>query len=264
MSSQLEVLVSECTDLVNAGQFAEALVKADAALAIDPNSPGAALAKAVCLSQLGNSSEASAAFDHAIKVGPGDAKTRFNAAVHEFNLGNVDVARSLAQQALELDSRHEGAKNLLQRIPAPAGQAASYPRDLGMHEEMQSEGIPFIRNLGSKWVTIGWTLVAIGVVSLVYTIITLLPHVSEISAAVKSQDQAKMNALVTSLANPFLQVFAYAHIGTILMWVILDLIHRRGNMMWLIAHIPCTCCCGAFCGLPFLSLPIYILFGRKS
>jgi tetratricopeptide (TPR) repeat protein len=261
MSSQLEVLVSESTDLVNSGQFAEALTKADAALSIDPDSAAASLARAVCLSQLGNSSEASMAFDRAISLAPGDAKARFNAAVHEYNLGNLEVARSLASQAVDLDANHEGAKGLLQRIPAPS-QQASYPRDFEMAADVEPAGLPFITKMGKGWIALGWTLVGIGVLSLIYTIITVMPRVSEITAAFKSQDQAKMNAIALSLTNPFLQVFGYAHIGAILLWVILDLIHRRGNMIWLIAHIPCTCC-GAFCGLPFLSLPIYILFGRK-
>lgn len=260
MSSQLEVLVSECTDLVNAGQFAEALVKADAALAIDPNSPGAALAKAVCLSQLGNSSEASAAFDHAIKVGPGDAKTRFNAAVHEFNSGNVDVARSLAQQALELDSRHEGAKNLLQRIPAPAGQAASYPRDQMMADDVQHAGLPFITKLGSTWVILGWIL---AVAALAFFILDLGPALEGFRTAMAAQgDPEKIKQMQADLQAKQNMVLSVMGLGVrilTVLWGLLDLIHRRGNMVWLIPHLPCSCC-----GLGWLTLPIYILFGRKS
>jgi hypothetical protein len=40
--------------------------------------------------------------------------------------------------------------------------------------------------------------------------------------------------------------------------MVLDLNHRKGNMLWLIMQIPCSCC-----GLGWLTLPIYLLFGRK-
>ena len=257
MSSQLEVLVSECTDLVNGGQFAEALTKADAALAIEPSSPGAALARAVCLSQLGNSSEASVAFDVAIGLAPGDAKARFNAAVHEYNLGNVDLARSLANQAIDLDANHEGAKGLLQRMPSQTQQAA-YPRDFEMSDQVQNVGLPFITKMGKGWVTLGWVLTLVSVASFVNMLLTVLPKLSEVMAAAQAGDQAKSAALQASMTNPALQVFGYLHLAAVVVWMILDLIHRKGNMLWLIAHIPCSCCGGSF-----LTLPIYILFGRK-
>lgn len=257
MSSQLEVLVNECTDLVNAGQFAEALVKADAALAIDPSSSGAALARAVCLSQLGNSSEASAAFDAAIRLAPGDAKARFNAAVHEYNAGNVDLARSLANQALDLDASHKGAKSLLQRMPAAANQV-SYPRDQEMGAEVAHAGLPFITKMGGGWVGLGWTLTVVSVLLFANMLMTVLPKFSEMMAAAQANDQAKSAAIQASMTNPAMQVIGYLHLALVVVWMILDLIHRKGNMLWLIAHIPCSCCGGSF-----LTLPLYILFGRK-
>lgn len=257
MSSQLEVLVSECTDLVNSGQFAEALSKADAALAIDPQSPAASLARAVCLSQLGNSSEASAAFDVAISLAPGDAKARFNAAVHEFNLGNLETARSLAKQAVDLDPSHDGAKSLLQRIPVTSEQA-SYPRDFEASYQVENAGLPFITKMGKGWVVLGWVLSLVSVLSFINMIVTVLPKMGEVMAAAQAGDQAKSAALQASMTNPALQVFGYLHLAAVVIWMILDLIHRKGNMVWLIAHIPCSCCGGSF-----LTLPIYILFGRK-
>ncbi len=257
MSSQLEVLVGECTDLVNSGQFAEGLAKADAALAIDPNSAGAALGRAVCLSQLGNSSEASAAFDVAIRLGPGDAKARFNAAVHEFNAGNLTLARSLATEALDLDSNHEGARGLLQRMPQ-SNQVAEYPRDQAMAYEVQNEGLPFIKKMGKNWVVLGWVLSAMSGLSFIYSMMTVLPKMGEMMSAAQANDQAKTAAIQASMTNPVLQAFGYALLGASILWMILDLIHRKGNMVWLIAHIPCSCCGGSW-----LTMPLYLLLGRK-
>lgn len=256
MSSQLEILVNECTDLVNSGNFSEALVKADAALAIDSNSAAAALARAVCLSQLGNSSDASAAFDLAIRLGPGDAKARFNAAIHEFNLGHYDQAKALAQQAIDLDPSHEGARGLLQRMPAPTG--VEYPRDGGIGDQVEPEGLPFIKKLGSKWVVIGWVLSLISILSFVNMLVTVVPKWGELMAAAQSNNQAQVQAVQASMTNPALQAFGYFHLALVIVWMILDLIHRKGNMVWLVAHIPCSCCGGSF-----ITLPLYLLLGRK-
>lgn len=258
MSSQLEVLVSECTDLVNSGQFAEALSKADAALSIDPDSAAASLARAVCLSQLGNSSEASMAFDRAISLAPGDAKARFNAAVHEYNLGNLEVARSLASQAVDLDANHEGAKGLLQRIPAPS-QQASYPRDFEMAADVEPAGLPFITKMGGGWVALGWV---ISVAALAFFIMDLGPAIEGIQAGIAAQGDPKkieqMQAEMAGKQNMFLGIIGLGVRILAVLWGLLDLIHRKGNMLWLIPHLPCSCC-----GLGWLTLPIYILFGRK-
>ncbi|MEI7577801.1 MAG: tetratricopeptide repeat protein [Armatimonadota bacterium] len=258
MSSQLDVLVSESTDLVNSGQFAEALTKADAALAIDPSSPGASLARAVCLSQLGNSSEASQAFDKAIGLAPGDPKARFNAAVHEYNLGNLELARSLAKQAVDLDANHEGAKGLLQRIPVTS-QQASYPRDFEMADEVQPAGLPFITKMGSGWVLLGWI---ISIAALAFFIMDLGPLLEGIQAGMAAKgDPEKIKQMQAEMAGKQNMVLATLGLGVrvlTVLWGLLDLIHRKGNMVWLIPHLPCSCC-----GFGWLTLPIYILFGRK-
>ncbi len=258
MSSDAQSLVNEATDLINAGDFAEALAKANAALALDPNSGDAALAKAVALSQLGNASDASQSFDLAIRLAPGNAKARFNAAVHEFNQGNVVLARTLAEQAIQLEPDHEGAKGLLARMPAPAQQVAAYPRNEGSEFEVENAGLPFIHKLGAKWVAIAWLLVVSGAVSFAYLMAIMLPNIGKMMTAMQSNDQQAINQIAMAGSNPALQIFGYAHLAAAILWMILDLIHRKGNMVWLVAHIPCSCC-----GFSFLTLPIYLLTGRK-
>jgi hypothetical protein len=112
--------------------------------------------------------------------------------------------------------------------------------------------------MGKGWVSLGWVLTLVSVASFVNMILTVLPKMSEVMAAAQAGDQAKSAALQASMTNPALQVFGYLHLAAVVVWMILDLIHRKGNMLWLIAHIPCSCCGGSF-----LTLPIYILFGRK-
>jgi hypothetical protein len=45
----------------------------------------------------------------------------------------------------------------------------------------------------------------------------------------------------------------------IVIWSIMDLIDRRGNFIWLIPNVICSCC-----GFGWITLPIYILAGRNK
>lgn len=269
MNDEIQELISQATDAVNQADFSKALELARAGLLRDPQNADLKLIEAISLSQLQNSSAASDAFREAIDLAPNDAKTRYNAAVHEFNLGNVDLARSLVDQALQLDPNHTGAKTLLERMPAPAtatnfaappvaGETANYPREAYGSMNPTEESLPFIRQLGPKWTMIGVLLTIGGVILTVISIVMIAPVMSEFMAAMSSGDQAKIQKMSEAMSNPILSILGYTvQIGTLL-WVLLDLIHRRGNMVWLIAHIPCSCC-----GLGWITLPLYMGLGRK-
>ena len=81
---------------------------------------------------------------------------------------------------------------------------------------------------------------------------------TELIKVSQSGDQAMINDLASKFQNPLLQILGYAANFGVIIYMILDLVHRRGSMVWLIAHIPCSCC-----GLGFVTLPIYLLTGRK-
>lgn len=260
MSEEQQSAIQQATDLVNAGNFSEALEKSRAILVTDPTNADAKLIEAISLSQLKNTRDASEAFAEAVRLAPGDARIRFNAAVHENNAGNADQARILAQEVLNADPNHQGAKDLLAQISqtTTAVPPGAYPREGAAGFEPPHEGIGVVRSMGSAWLGIGIFLALASLCLMAWTLISVVPHISEIMKAGQSQDQARMNELMAGLRNPVLTAFSWVVLGGNLIWTIMDIIHRRGNFLWLLPHIPCTCC-----GFGFLTQGLYILFGRK-
>ncbi len=261
MSEDQNSKIQQATDFVNTGKFSEALTAAREGLESDPHNGDAKLIEAISLSQLGQSRDASEAFSAAIRLAPTNVKARFNAAVHEFNMGNVGQARNLANEALNLDPDHEGTKTLLEKMgpdQVPLQGGSQYPRESPEGFMPQNEGIAFVRNMGPSWVMIGWVLAICSAASIGYTAYNTVTHWSELMAAISSKDQAQMQAITKAMQNPMMQIFAYAVLAGNMVWTIMDLIHRKGNFVWLIAHIPCTCL-----GLSFITQPLYILLGRK-
>lgn len=259
MSGDFQTELAQATDAINTGRFNDALNTARNVLVSDPENGEAKLIEAIALSQLGNRSDASEAFIQAIELNPDDAKVRFNAAVHEFNAGNAELARRYSSEALERDASHKGAKDLLARMPqtVDANGFSGYARESSAGFSPEAEGIPFVKNLGKKWLTIGWILSFVGLAFFVLTLLSTLPLIPEMMSAMSSGDQSKIQK-VSGSQNPLIQILSYPIALSILIYMILDLIHRKGNMVWLVAHIPCSCC-----GLGFVTLPIYLLAGRK-
>jgi len=261
MSEEQNSTIQQATDFVNAGKFNEALTVSRKVLESEPNSGDAKLIEAISLSQLGQSRDASEAFSAAIRMAPTNVKARFNAAVHEFNMGNTGQARTLANEALNLDPEHEGTKTLLEKMgpeQAPPQGGMQYPREAPEGFMPQNEGIAFVQNLGPSWVMIGWFLVICSAASFAFSTYNLVTHWGDFSSAIASKDQAQIQAASKAMQNPMMQIFAYMVLGANMVWTIMDLIHRKGNFLWLIGHIPCTCL-----GLSFITQPLYIIFGRK-
>ena len=268
MSEGFDQTLNSASNAINAGNFQEALTFAREACAMDPSNADAKLMEAIALSQVGQPNDASVSFDTAIRLNPASSKIRFNAAIHAFNGGNFDYARELAQSALSIEPDHAGTLDLIAKLPAPAQTiappagapfgTANYPRSEGFTGNEPPAGLPFITKLGPTWTTIGWVLTFVGAAFFVFSLMKMLPMFGEMMSAAQSGDQAKTQAVQNKYASPGMSAVGYALSGATLIYTILDLIHRRGNMLWLIGHIPCSCC-----GLGWITLPIYLLTGRK-
>jgi tetratricopeptide (TPR) repeat protein len=261
MSEDQNSSLQPATDLVNAGNFDGALETARGILITDPNNGDAKLIEAISLSQLKSPRDASEAFAAAIRLNPTSAKARFNAAVHEFNTGNVGQARTLANEALNIDPSHEGTKELITRMgpeQAQMQEGAMYPRENIAGFEPAHEGIAMIKSMGPTWVIIGWALAILSAASFAYGLFGIFSHFGEIVTAVNTNDQGKIRDLTKGMSNPAMQILGYGLAAANMVWTIMDIIHRKGNFMWLIPHIPCSCC-----GFGFITQPLYLLLGRK-
>ena len=266
MSEDQYSALQKATDLVNSGHFTEALESARTAMTSDPNSGDAKLIEAISLSQLGNNRDASEAFSEAVRLSPTNVKARFNAAVHEFNNGNVGEARTFANQALSIDPDHEGTKVLIERMGPQQVQmatGANYPRENMAGFEPPHEGIAFIRANPSLWTAFGWIISALSLVFCIYFWASIIPHVSELVDAANSKNPTGSSREIASkISNPLLSFGPYVMVLANLIWMIMDIIHRRGNFVWLIIHIPASCLM-AVIGGNFITLPIYMIYGRK-
>lgn len=117
--------------------------------------------------------------------------------------------------------------------------------------------IPFVENLGKAWVGIGW-LCAFG------SLVAMVSYVIIVVSMVQTGNFNDPTALEAAMKNQsglmlLTQVSYYGSLLGILVWSIMDIIDRRGNFIWLIPNIICSCC-----AFGWLTLPIYILAGRNK
>ncbi|MFZ4507996.1 MAG: tetratricopeptide repeat protein [Fimbriimonas sp.] len=292
---QSKSFVDQATQSIQAGQFAQALEFLEQAVALTPNDSEAYVLQGICLSQLGRADDATSAFRKAITVSPYNAKAYFNLAVHQYQIGDKVEALAMAEEAAKIDVKHANARALIEKIrsdsePKPAQAASAYnPADplsapqgsipprterpapgpsapsapgqpytpRGGYEAAPAGGITFIQNMGPSWVLIGWVLALMSLVALGLSLSQMAPLIS----AAASGNSAQIETLSKQMqqnSNPLVQVLSYGSLFGILLWTIMDLIDRKGNFVWLIPQVLCSCC-----GFGWLILPIYILAGRK-
>ncbi|MBI1334028.1 MAG: tetratricopeptide repeat protein [Armatimonadetes bacterium] len=265
MSEEQRSLIQRATDLVNSGKFSEALELSRSVLVTDPNSADAKLIEAISLSQLGNVSDATEAFSVAAALAPTDTRVRYNAAVHALNAKQFDLARSYAQEVLSMDPSHSGAQNVLSQLPAApdfSTPTAAYPREPMEGFQPAYEGIAFLRNKAPQWTAIGWGISALTFVFFIYFWATLFPHINELMKAAQENNPDATRDFAMKVSNPVLSFGPYILVFANIIYMIMDIIHRKGSFLWLIGHIPCSCC-GMFLGGNFLTLPLYMALGRK-
>ena len=92
-------------------KYVQALEQLDAALAINPNYPGALKAKAEVLTTLGRNQEAHSTSDHLLRMMPDNSDPHVAAGRVALHQGKVDDAISHYKEALRLNPNSEEAKN---------------------------------------------------------------------------------------------------------------------------------------------------------
>jgi tetratricopeptide (TPR) repeat protein len=120
-----------------------------------------------------------------------------------------------------------------------------------------THSIPFVENLGSTWVGIGWFLAALSLVGFIAGVIVVISAFGQGNFNDPNSFEQAMNRQggIVLLS----QIAGYGSTFGIIVWSIMDLIDRRGNMIWLLPNILCSCC-----GFGWITLPIYLLAGRNN
>jgi hypothetical protein len=123
------------------------------------------------------------------------------------------------------------------------------------YEQQNVHTLGFVENMGTAWVVIGWVLAAMSLVSMVWGLAVAFPMIQEMLNNPGAGPQPNM----FNLGSPGQTILSWVSILGMLIWMILDISDRRGNYLWLLPQVLCGCCCG----LGFVTLPVYILAGRK-
>jgi tetratricopeptide (TPR) repeat protein len=276
MSEQSLALINQSAEAIKNQDFETALHLADQAIALDASASDAHTMRGIALSQLRQADSATAAFQQAIALDPTSVKAFYNFATHLYSQGRKQDALTYANQALAREPGHSASMNLVRLIeqefsapeapPSPGmpysepPTATPYMREGYGPPRGGSNTIPFISKLGPTWLVIGWLLAIVSAAQFVYSISLVAPIFNDVMKQITaSNDTSALQAKIQSVMPPWLSVVSLAAQIGCLTWMIMDLIHRRGNFLWLVPMILCTCC-----GFQFMVLPIYIVTGRGN
>lgn len=126
---QAKQFLEQATQSLQSGQFQQALDLAEQSLAMKETDE-AFILKGISLSQLGRPDEATQALRRAITLGPYNPKAYYNLAVHYYAQGQKNEALEMAREAVRIDSKHAGARDLVTRIEAESmpAQTVQAPR----------------------------------------------------------------------------------------------------------------------------------------
>ncbi len=120
-NEQSQAFLQQAAQALQGGQLNAAVELAEQSLTHDRENVDAWLVRGIALSQLHQPKPAADAFHEAIKIAPYSAKAHYNLAVHLHQLGQKQDALQSAKTAVECDTSHAGARELVQRIESELG-----------------------------------------------------------------------------------------------------------------------------------------------
>lgn len=261
--------------LAQLGRSDEATEAFRKGISVNPNNPKAYYNLATHQYQLGQRTEAHAMANEALRLDPGHAAARdLVQRVEQEQEAEREAARAQSAPPAGTGVGPAPAAAPTGPVePPPSGIDGPYaaqspystppqtpsPYQRPGYEPVSNHAVPFVENLGSKWVTFGWAIV--GVSLAIFAISLMITPWNAISEAIS--DPANAQSIMSQIQggspiNTLLSFVGYALQLSALTWMILDLMDRRGNWVWLVPFIPCCCC-----GFHWMILPIYILAGRK-
>jgi len=272
MSEQAHAFLTQANQAIQDGRFEEALTQANQAILLDASLGEAYMARGIAQAQLGQADSATQSFREAISFSPTNAKPYYNLAAHQYRIGERTEALAMVRESLRLDPTNAAALDLIRLIDSESGAIPpsspnaqpGYGSPYGSATESPYVragygapvgALPFIDRLGTTWIVIGWVLSTLSLVILATSVLMMLPMITQIMA--NPANQAAISADWTAKAGVG---YTLVNIGSwvawllMVVWGVLDIVHRRGNWLWLLGFV----CC-----FHFIIGPLYILLGRK-
>ncbi|MBL8047789.1 MAG: tetratricopeptide repeat protein [Chthonomonas sp.] len=270
-----EKFLQQAGDALGADRFTDALGILDQALEQFPQHADAHVLKGIALAELGRNEEATDSFKRAINLAPSRFKAYYNFATHLYQTGAMAEAEDMATKALELNPTHADTRDLLALIrnetPAPRPDLSGRPYGEGefkvtsyrMGEQFKPEHtIPWIARMGKAWPAIGWLLAAISACTMVFFIKLGADYISSPNI---SNATSFTNQLMTG--PQYTAAIVVALIGFIAtsVWSVLDLMDRSSReFVWVLLLCLTSIPVCVVTGLQWVTLPLYLLFGRRA
>jgi|CXWL01.1.fsa_nt_gi tetratricopeptide (TPR) repeat protein len=260
---QVEQFIRESQQSMQTGHFGSALELCEQAIALNPNSSEAHVLRGVALAQLNRPEEATHSFQAGIRFGPNNPKAFFNLAVHHHQQGQKALSEEMAKETLRIAPDHSGAKSLLagsevskgskshssfdkptiisgMELETPATNATQPTATYRPGYDATSEGsLQFVERMGNGWDATGILLsiasLLLGCYGWAISIIALAEMGSSFANSNAMSSMFEGLGGWVSVVSAVFGLFGIA-------WMILDLIHRRGNWLWMLPYTLCCCC----------------------
>ncbi len=287
---QTQSFIEQATQSLQSGQLNQALDFANQAILLNPQAADAYVIKAVALAQMHQSAEATGAFEDALRIQPDNAKTRFNFAVHLVHQNQKPEAIAQASEALRLDPSHAGARQLLGQLEAdmgiggqprppegavpppvqgapgpeqpyganpyqqnPYGSPYGGPNQPYVRPQQSGHNVALVEQIGTKtWTGIGWGFVAAWFILFIIGIVTAGPEI----ARAFNEGMTGNARPGPAMGNPIQTVLSWILSLGALTWMIVDIVDRRSNWVWLVFYVLCCCCAPV--------QVLYMALGRKQ
>lgn len=271
-SDSSDAFLSSATQSIQSGQYDQALSLLSQAISLDPGNAEAHMLQGVALAQTGSTQAATESFRTAVRLAPTLAKAHYNLAKHLFDQNDRAGAIESVREALRIDPSSASANELLGKLeggsstpppqaeiptmtpPPMAPPAAPYYQPPGQ----AGHSVAFVEKLGKKWIYIGWGLVVVGAILFV----TQLSQQVEMIGLMLNNPEALQSDPRFNTFNAgslILSAIGMIRLGLSFTWVLLDLMDRRGNMVWLVPYV--LCCCT---GLDWLILLILLVAEKRT
>lgn len=257
--------IEQGTLALQAGKYAEALRLLDIAIEAESENGELYGLRAIAFAQLGRAEAATESFQKACSLDP-SAKTFYNLAVHQVNIGEKAAAVETAQRCLKIEPDNKEAKLLVATIAAESEQvqfsAKGVPLDPTLLARKRRYGFgrkhlfAVLAENQEPWVALGWTIVGFSIVAAILMKL-YFPLVAPAHPDPKNPLLGYKPG--KSFSSFGLIAFFLTTILASMIWTSLDLIDRRGRALWM---IPMMLCCFLF--LPFIPQSLYLYAGRRD
>lgn len=271
-SDSSEAFLSSATQSIQNGHYDQALSLLSQAISLDPGNAEAHMLQGVALAQTGSSQAATEAFKTAARLAPTLAKAHYNLAKHLYDQNDRQGAIDAAREALRIDPASTSANELLAklegknqappRVEMPFIQPPQMtPPPLAPHYMAPGEAghsVAFVEKLGKKWVLIGWALVLVG---LGLFIADFQESIEMIGAFWNNPsalaNDPRFNTL--DMTTVIMSLVGILRFGLSFAWVLVDILDRRGNMVWLVPYVLCCCV-----GMDWIVLAVLLLSEKRT